>query len=391
MLGFVALSVGGSAHVPQDDASFGGGSPSISMMPLTFTLVGFGLLSWITARRLKRRPVTMVDFVLQAVRVIIVMAVLLIVVALVARNGHRGSDTYVHVKVAYTAFFGACVTLAALGVTYFVGFGSTLPARARVWRERLVGPAVGIFVVLALSMLLATIYAVVQILAVPHELSQVTQAGLLTDPSNRREEFADLLGFAPNHALWMLMWAMGVPLTFAINSRSRDWTLTTFTDGDNFFDVAGNAVYWVLPAIAAVTWLIGAAAAALHASTPPEGRRNGYRLTFLAPLLTSAIFVMAGAAVRTGGFEVRMHFAYWWALLLSVSSRTLSNRARTRATRRSDACFDRLHVACVRAKLDGASLPSSFNGITWSMSMLLACSVRSIGDSQMKQAPCWLS
>ena len=316
IMAFVALSVGGSANIPHEQ-SFGG-SVSISRMPLTFTLVGFGLLGWITARRLKRAPFGAVDVVLQALRTIIVMVLLLVVVGFVARHGQRGEADYIHVKVAYSAFFGACVTLATLGVTYFVAFGVTLPERARVWRDRFVGPAVGIFTVFCVVVLLATIYALVQVLAIPHDLSTITQAGMATDPSSRRDELAELLAFAPNHALWMLMWAMGVPLTVATAHRSFSWTLTGFTDGHGDFVEKGNGVYWVLPVISAVVWIIGAAAAALFAATPREGRRNSYRMTLLAPLLTSAIFVMAGLAARKGGFLIRMHFSYWWAFLLGL-------------------------------------------------------------------------
>lgn len=318
MLAFVVLSVGGSAHVPEQAGSSFGRSVSISAMPLTFTLTGFGLLGWIIAKRLKRAPYTAVDFVLQAIRTIIVMVLLLIVIGFVARHGHHGERDYIHVKVAYSAFFGACVTLATLGVTYFVAFGATLRGRARVWRDRMVGPAVGIFTVVALAFVLATIYALVQVLAVPHHLSNMTQAGLNTDVASRRDELASLFGLAPNNALWMFMWAMGVPLTLAFGHQTKSWTLTTFTDGDSSFDENGNGVYWVLPAIAAVLWLVGAAAAALHAPSPREGRRNAYRMPLLAPLLTSAIFVMAGLAVRAGRVALRMHFAYWWAFLLGL-------------------------------------------------------------------------
>jgi len=316
MVAFVALSVGGSANIPQDQTF--GGSVSISTMPLTFTLAGFGLLGWVIARRLKRGPCTAVDFVLQAIRTIIVIALLLVVVGFVARHGDRGSGDYVHVKVAYTAFFGACVTLATLGVTYFVAFGATLPDRIHGWRDRLVGPAVGIFIVVCVAFVLGTIYALVQILAVPHALSDITQAGLQTDASSRRDELGTLPGFAPNHALWMLMWAMGVPLTVAFAHRSFSWTLTSFTDGDKNFVPSGNGVYWVLPVVSAVVWIIGASAAALFASTPREGRRNAYRMVLLAPLLTSAIFVMTGFAAREGGFLIRMHFSYWLAFLMGL-------------------------------------------------------------------------
>lgn len=316
MLGLVVLSVGGSANIPQDLAF--GGSVSISEMPLTFTLAGFGLLGWITARRLKRAPYTAVDFVLQAIRTIIVMVLMLVIIGFVARHGQRGSADYVHVKVAYSAFFGACVTLATLGVTYFVACGSTLSGRPRIWRDRLVGPAVGIFGLVAIVVLLGTIYALVQILAVPHDLSQMTQAGLNQDPTNRRDELSSLLGFAPNHALWMLMWSMGVPLTLTVGHATHSLTLTSFTDGDKNFAENGNGVYWVLPAIGAVVWIVAAALAALYAPTPREGRRNGYRMVLLAPLLTSAIFVMAGLAARAGHIGVRMHFSYWWAFLLGL-------------------------------------------------------------------------
>lgn len=316
MLAFVVLSVGGSVHMPQDPPT--GGSAGLSVMPLTFTLAGFGSLGWITSRRLKRSPHTRVDFLLQALRVIIVLALLLVIVGFVARHSQAGSSDYVHVKVAYSAFFGACVALAALGVTYFVGFGSTLPERAKIWRDRLVGPAVGVFQLVAVAVLLGTVYALVQILAVPHHLSQITQAGLLTDVTSRRDELSALLGFAPNHALWMLMWGMGVPLTVAAGHASYSWTLTSFTDGDTNFVNDANGVYWVLPVITGIVWLVAAASAALHAPAPRQGRRNGYRIVFLAPLLTSAIFVMAGLAERSGQFSVRMHFSYWWAFLLGL-------------------------------------------------------------------------
>jgi hypothetical protein len=193
-----------------------------------------------------------------------------------------------------------------------------LRGRAAAWRELLVGPAVGIFVLVALAFVLGTVYALVQILAVPHSLSHMTQIALTTDPTSRRIELAALLGFAPNHALWLLMWAMGVPLTFAIDHHSRSLTLTTFTDGDRFFNPSGNGAYWVLPPIAAVLWIVAAASAALYAPAPREGRRNAYRMVVLAPLLTSAIFVMAGAAAHAGSLSIRLHFSYWWAFLLGM-------------------------------------------------------------------------
>jgi hypothetical protein len=331
MLALVTLAVGGSATVPT--AASSNSSLSISVMPLTFTLAGFAVFGWVIAHRLKRSPHTAVDFTLQAVRAIIVMALALTVLGVVARRGQPGADDYIHVKVAYTAFFGSCVTLATLGVTYFVAFGATLPATARMWRDRLVGPAIGIFIVVVITVLGGTIYALVQMLVNPHHVSEMTGTGFLpgvllqsSSSTSRRSDLAMLLGFAPNQALWMLTWAMGVPLTFTTAAvshaltihKSHSLTLTSFTNGDQAFGETANAVYWILLPLAALVWLIGAAAAALFAPTPREGRRNGYRLPLLAPLLTSAIFVMAGLALRAHHALIRVHIAYGWAFLLGL-------------------------------------------------------------------------
>ncbi len=43
------------------------------------------------------------------------------------------------------------------------------------------------------------------------------------------------------------------------------------------------------------------------------------------------------------------------------------------------------------AKFSGPSLPPTFVGSTWSMSMDCEWSWRSISFSQMKQLPCWLA
>jgi hypothetical protein len=161
-----------------------------------------------------------------------------------------------------------------------------------------------------LSLALATIYGLVQILAVPHGLSSVTELGLTLGTAGRRPELAALLAQAPNHALWLLSISMGIPINSSVRSHDHQFALTFFT--------GSNAVNWLLPVIAAVLWLTGAAVAMFYAASPRDGRRNAYRMAWLAPVLTTAVFVFNGSAVGSVRAAVRLHSSFWWGLLLGI-------------------------------------------------------------------------
>jgi hypothetical protein len=309
---------------------------SVSVMPMFITLVGFAAIAYVFCRRLRARQCTGPTFLQQAFRLLIVVVVLLIAIGIAARHGDSARATdYVRVAVPYSVFFGACMTLVTLAVTFFFAFPYLLSGRARRWRDRFAGPATGLVVLFALCWLLGTTYALIQILAIPHHLSHITHAGLgnlfgaepqfdataVGISASRRGEFASLLAFSPNHAMWLLAWAMGVPLRIATQPHALQtlfgshWSLTHFADH--------KAVYWVLPVIAAILWLTAAAVTALYGATPRDGQGNGLRLPLLTPVFTTGIFVMAGLAIHarlpgSGAAGLRLHFMFWWLLLLGI-------------------------------------------------------------------------
>lgn len=322
----VGLAVGGSIIEPQT------GSPtasSVSFLPMTASLLGFGLLGLLTARRLRRRAgsagVTSGDFLWQGLRTLLVMVVLLVILGLVVRHGHRAhgfsglSDAqaaasgYVRIATAFTAFFGAVLTFVTLVLTWLAGLPEALPTALRPWRDRLVGASVGVLWLCVVAFVLTSVYTLVQILAVPHGLSDLTNASLLTDSTaSRREEFSAFLALAPNVTASMLLFAMGVPRTESVGGLQHATTLTTFTDA--------NGVYWLVPIVAALLWLLAAGVATLYGASPRAGRRHALLLPVPVLALVVGSYVLDGFHAHTVGFgsSVHLHFDFWWGVLAAL-------------------------------------------------------------------------
>ncbi|HEX3898547.1 MAG TPA: hypothetical protein VHW74_05195 [Mycobacteriales bacterium] len=284
MLALVMLMVGGAVKIASNDnpiANSGSSVIGLSVTPLLASAAGFSTMAIVFTRRLKRSPTTAASFLLQAVRLLLVVVLLLIAVSIAARGGHSTSATdYVRVRGPYSVFFGACMTMLALVITFFFGFGEAMTGRAALWRARLLGPAIGIVALILVSFVASTIYALIQILADPQHLSTMSQLGLISDnTSGRKGELDSLLAFGLNNAMWMLSWGMGIPLRVAFLAHSHKIGLTRFTDQ--------NGLYWLVPVATAAMWLTAAGIAHLYSATPIEGRRNGYRLPILAPVLTT--------------------------------------------------------------------------------------------------------
>lgn len=312
MLAMLILMVGGAVKILTDTSAgsdAGNSAAGISVMPLLASVAGFGTMGLLMTRRLKRSSTSAGQFVQQAIRLLVIVTLLLVIVCVAARSGNTvDSSDYVRIRGPYSVFFGSCVTLLTLVITFFFGFGETLSGRVSVWRDRLVGPALGIVTLVAVTFVGATIYAVIQILVRPHHLSSMTQLGLITDATGRKSELDGLLAFGLNHAMWLLTWGMGIPLRLAFGHHHQRIGLTSFTDHDGY--------YWFLPVLIGVAWLIAAGVATLYSNNPAEGRRNGYRLPLLAPVLTTAIFVIGGIAVQPfgAGPAFRFHIYAWLGL-----------------------------------------------------------------------------
>jgi len=314
---YLALTVGGAARgVIGGTRVLGGSEAHVSMLPLTATIVGFTLLAVLTARRLRARGADAAEIVMHAVRVVLALSAVMLLVSLlghhkVTRNsvdGGSGVDFTIDVDIVQTLFVGALLTALAVMVMVIVCFPQVLPQQVRRVREAVTGPVLGMVTLALLANALALICFLLAILT--HNDNDPTYLWQHLGFGDRADGASAVLLALPNLAFGLLLLGMGDPLYASSHgsTRSDSATLSTLTDH--------NGAWWLLPLVVIVLFVLAAAVTALHAPTPEEGRRNGYRLPLVSAVLLFLAALFSRLSISAGEDGYTVHSGYVLAFVL---------------------------------------------------------------------------
>lgn len=332
----VALAFGGSVSVGGVSGLGVDGAAGLSVVPLTLTAIGFGLLARIFVRRLRARGVrSLGDAVLQGVRVWIVLLGALLVVCLFGRfqigsdlTGSSGSGLgaaglHVTAGIGGTLFFGSCWLAFVLALATVWRLPALLPPRLRAWRDRAGGPAAGAAVAVAVSCV------VIVVMAVAYALVQTSgQLGTVTAGTRAGASIgALLLLLGPNVVQIVFGMAVGSPLSAAsiISALYSASSGRTGISGASvsLLDITDQQpVFWLVSLAAAVAIISGGLIAAVHSASPEEARRSFWRVGVALGALLLVIAVSTSMSV-TGGIlglqgGASVHLDYLLAPLFGV-------------------------------------------------------------------------
>lgn len=314
--GAVCTAVGGDVFVETSADIFGGdeffdsggeeffgdgvvsGSGSVSLLPLTLTLTGLGLLAWLFIRSLRARGVQRGrDVLLQGARTALVFTVLFLPLALLTRHRIDESDeTFgtigrVGVSVWSTLVGAMLFAVATLGLVWLFSRQTRggLPARLAAVRAQAVAPLLGALAVFAAGLLGVLAFLV-------HSLVQyderVAQLGVL------------VLG-GGNGALASVLWSAGVPLGTDAGfagvglggGASEGVDLFTFTDE--------SAWVWLAPVVLLLVLLAVATVLTVRQNSVEDARREGFRFAgALAVVAFAAALLLRISTEFSGGVSV---------------------------------------------------------------------------------------
>ncbi|MBM7806961.1 hypothetical protein JOD57_002798 [Geodermatophilus bullaregiensis] len=293
VFGSVCLAVGGDAFTEAGAESFAS-SMSLSLLPLTVTSAGLGVLAWQSVLQLRRAAsATPGDTLLQGVRTVLVFTTCFLPLALLTRyEVESGSDDLaglvgglgVGVGLLSTVIGAVLFAVATLGLTWSFSRSTVLTGRLGAVRDASRAPLVGalaVFAVGVLAVLCALGYGLVE---VDEPMAQVGATVLA----------------AVNGVLASVLLSAGVPLNVEGNATAGPlgelWSsgpqqvdLFTLTDA--------SAWAWLAPVALLATTVLVAAALAVRQNTVEDARREGVRF---AGALAATAFV-AALLVRIAG------------------------------------------------------------------------------------------
>ncbi|MGH3437845.1 MAG: streptophobe family protein [Sciscionella sp.] len=325
-----ALAAGGSLTA-QGSGLGGGTSATFTFLPLTITIIGFTFIGAVFVQRLRLHGTpSLVDAVLQAARVWIVLLAGLLVVSLVGRvntsGSSSGSDIFgslgVHVTtdVVATMFFGSCWLLFVLAFAVAWRLPAVLPSQLRRWRDATAAPTVGALTIVALSWLIAGVFVIVAVSVSGGDSAM--PSGIESGGPSAPMVVGVILLLAPTALLATLGFALGVPSTSNLTLGGSLGTngSSTLLDATDF-----DARFWIVPIVAALAVLAGGVVAALHASSPEQARRTGWRLGIALAVLLIAIAMSTAVSAAGGGSEllsggsVQFHLNYLLSALFGFA------------------------------------------------------------------------
>jgi hypothetical protein len=276
---YVAMAAGGSASL---DGGFDG---DFSFRPLTLTLVGYAAMAIFFLRRLRTQgPVTLPALGLQAGRLAVIHAGVLLVVALLSYIG--GGEFGMRADVITTLFFGTVTLGIALFVAVFLGVPNLVPGKVEHYRSLLAGP------VRATLFLTVTACAAFGLAFIVLALIE----GDVGEPVDFiRSLLALILLMLPNVAGFGTLLGMGVPINLGGSGFGAEldesYTILDIVDQDPQF--------WLIPIIALGLLVATGWYSARHSPVAANGRPVGW---WLAAVLPVALFVLALSVSMSAGF-----------------------------------------------------------------------------------------
>lgn len=263
---------------------------SISIMPLTLTLIGCALLGVLFYRWQRARPRQgLVEFALDVARVWVVSLGGLLVVCLIGRSSFGASDGSVVSSSIWATLFNGTLWLVITAVAVLAWkLPELLPARVHAWRDAVSAPTLGVLVAVAVSALGSIVTLII-----------VTVATSNSNTLNYTSVSLFLM-VAPSVLLMMFAFALGVPLSLSGQATQVFSALPgNAAAGTSFglLDAADlDARWWLLTLFNIIAVLIGGVVAALRAPTPGQGRRTGWRMGIVLAIVLTAAAVCTGVS-----------------------------------------------------------------------------------------------
>lgn len=327
-----ALAAGGSLTVDTSGSTglfANDASGTVSFLPVLITVLGLAALTSVFLSRLRRHGApTLLDVGFQAARLWLLFLGGLLAVSLAGRLNAGGTapdseslgsvNVSASTHISSTLFFGTCWLLLALCVAVAWRLPGLLPPRLRGWRDAAVTPAVGALTMLMLSWTVAFVVLLVAAAAAG------SNSGSANSLDSGGPPLAVIVGavllLVPSALLAASGFALGVPAVTNIplpGQLGSHGTITLLDATDS--DVA----FWFVPLVAALTVLVGGVIAALHAPSPTQARRTGWRMgiAMAALLVTIALNTAAtstGATGATSGAEAEFHLDFFLAAVLGL-------------------------------------------------------------------------
>ncbi len=296
-----AMAAGGS--VDMDGFNLRG---NVSIRPLTFTLLGYGLIAFYFLRRLRRAgPTTRATYGLQLARVGVVHAGALLLVAALSDLSDGVSANIVD-----TVFYGMVTLGIALFVTTLVGLPGLFPGKVEYYRGMLAGPFRSILFLIIASSAATFVTILILSFGFADEAPNFYGVGNVvpndSDPGEVIRGLVAILFVLPNLAGFALLFGMGVPLKASASMYS--------TGGKKSFsilDAADNEpTLWLWPVVVIVLLVVTGYYSARRSPVAANGRPVGWWLAVVLPvaLLTLAVGVNISASAGVGstnvGFDV---------------------------------------------------------------------------------------
>jgi hypothetical protein len=261
---------------------------SISIMPLTLTLIGCALLGVLFYRWQRARPIQgLVEFALDVARMWVVSLGGLLVVCLIGRSSFGASDGSVVSSGIWATLFNGTLWLVITAVAVLVWkLSELLPARMHAWRDAVSAPTLGVLVAVAVSALGSIVTLIVVEVATSNSNTPTYPSVWL------------FLVVAPSVLLMMFAFALGVPLSLSGQATQVFSALPGSAAAGTSFGLLDatdlDARWWLLTLFNIIALLIGGVVAALCALTPGQARRTGWRMGIVLAVVLTAAAVCTG-------------------------------------------------------------------------------------------------
>ena len=307
----VVLSLGGSTRVSDANGGAGYGSFELSVLPLTITLTGFGVMAGVYVQRLatdSRRQA-----LVQAARMTVVLIAAVVVLTLLGSgNVGFGASGSLHLSsnLFASVLFAICSLAAALALAVFVRGTALLGEWAFHLRAQAAGPVCGLLVMGALSLALGLPAVLVYASWQGHPLY-----GL-----------AAVLLVLPNLSWTAVMLGIGVPVHVAAAGSISLFSSSTTSNLTLSHLLSASPIWWLLPPLALLCLLAGGLVTALRGTDLATARRDCLRLGLALPLvMLIGAWLMglsgsgqASSAVLSGQGQGSVHAYYPLALILGA-------------------------------------------------------------------------
>lgn len=307
----VVLSLGGSTRVSDANGGAGDGSFELSVLPLTITLAGFGVMAGVYVQRLatdsRRRAL------LQAARMTVVLIAAVVLLGLLG-SGNVGSGASGSLHLSSNLFasvlFAICSLATALALTVIVRRTTLLGKWAFHLRAQATGPVCGLLVMGALALALGLPAVLVYASWQGHPLY-----GL-----------AAVLLVLPNLSWTAVMLGIGVPVHVAAAGSISLFSGSTASNLTLSHLLTVSPLWWLLPPLALFCLLAGGLVTALRGTDLATARRDCLRLGLALPLvMLIGAWLMglsgsgqASSAVLSGQGQGSVHASYPLALILGA-------------------------------------------------------------------------